>query len=186
MPGFLITSQEQGNTDFSPNSLADDPIRVYRWVLKLLRFSTNSYDVSKVEALKHVVELQVPEMSFEDLVIKGMSAEYKFAKGVKFGDIDIVFYAYPQLQAILEEWMALIWTPQDGLLLNNYKGEIQFSQLDGFGNELDTFYVKNAWPKKIGHDKLTFAASDIKKVMVTFSCDWYEYGPGAVFGDILA
>lgn len=201
MPGFNIDSSG-GIYPFAPGGTVSDPLRSYRWILKTIHIGSEEYNVdgSKYTLLRNYAELQPPSISLETFAVSGLSSDYKFAKKATFEDIDIVFYAYPELQQILEEWVGLVWSADRGLTSNAYKGWVEFSELGSTGsmddpnnatsktdNEVGTFVLSNAWPKKLSSSRLSMSTEEIKRLTVTFSYDWYTYdNPQMAFGRIRA
>jgi hypothetical protein len=167
MPGFKITGKEISDPLMPPGNI--EPLRAYRWALE----SMGAYLTTTQLAV--VAELDVPSFEFEEQIVLGMSAEYKFAKRPKFGDIEIQFYDDGNLQQAFEEWMAKIWTPEKGLTGDAYKTMIKFSELDNTGNAVGTFVLYEAWPKTMSHTKLSYSDNNLKRLNVKFSYHFYKY-----------
>ena len=167
MPGFNIGSTTASDA-LTPSGLME-PLRAYRWRLESIDYWATAGD------LVTVAELDVPSFEFEEQVILGMSAEYKFAKRPKFNDIEIQFYDDGKLQMVLENWMNEIWNPDEGLTGRTYKSPMSFSELDNAGKQIALFTLNEAWPKSLSHSRLSYSDNNLKRLNVKFSYQSYQY-----------
>lgn len=177
MPGFMVTG-DSNQGPFAPPS-RKDPIRSYRWILQEMSFGGESWGTGSNEPLKHYAEFQIPELSLEELRVDGASVDYKFAKKANFADSEVVFYAYPGLQKILEEWVGKVYNLSSGLVTKGssggYKGHVVFNEVDNKGNELNKYGLYNAWPKALRYSRMSMSDDTLKRATVVFAYDWYKF-----------
>jgi len=166
MPGFSIVGNE-GGPSASLNFYTS-----YEWTIRKL----GPIDF-KMEELQYVQSVILPTTVFEEQIVKGASSQYKFAKAITHGDIEVVFYdiASIYLDKIFE-WQELIWTEKSGIgAAHDYMGQSVFElfAFKGSGDSGQTIpYVikaENTWPKSIVHSNLTYAESEIKKITLTLA-----------------
>ena len=166
MPGFNING-----TGGDPNSKRE-VLRNYRW----------SIDITGPVILDRayrelILDATIPSIEFEELLVEGMSLEYKIPKKPKFANIDVTFYDIGGLQKGFEDWVKKVWNPTQGLFEgeapSNLKGTITLSLLDRNGNANREYKVYGAYPRRISHSKADMANDSLKTLIVEFSCDYY-------------
>jgi hypothetical protein len=166
MPGFSIGGSGNG----PPNT--QDTLRVYRWLI------TQLGPITSREQLRVAKEITLPNVNIDKQDILGGTLYYKYAKAVKWEDVMVTLYDTGQTLFQLESWKDLVYSNASGIKNHNpnsgYKKEAVFELMDGEGSVVNTVRLKNAWPTKIVHGRLTYAASDIKVIQVVLVYDWAE------------
>lgn len=176
MPGFNIVTtggdaaKEQPSATFELN-------RAHRWKIQQLVVGAKSL-ITEAN-LVYVKSITLPAFNVEEEIIKGGSISYKFAKGINWEDVTVVFYDVEGILEQIEKIRQLVWTPDSGLMAaNDYKGITEFWLTNGDGDPTRKFFLENSWVKNISHSDLTYTSSDIKEVTLVISYDWAREEPG--------
>lgn len=176
MPGFNIGSSGQGSEE-QPGSTFELH-RVHRWKIHQL-IAGGSQSLLTSDDLLYAKSITLPAFNVEEESVRGGSIAYKFAKGINWDDVTVVFYDVFDLLPNIEKMRQTVWTPEEGLkVANNYKGDSEFWLLNGYGDAVRKFILRNSWVKAISHSELTYTNSDIKEVTLTISYDWAEEDVG--------
>lgn len=166
MPGFVINGQGGPGP---ANTV--DTLRNHRWLI------TNLGPV-KITQMLVARDLVLPSLKLERQEVLGGLIWYKYAKAVKWDDLDISFYDNGIILKDLETWRDMIFTNEEGIKdhspSSGYKKECEFVLIDGTGNTKNKFTLKGAWPAKIGHSQLSYTNNEIKLVTATMAYDWAE------------
>jgi len=170
MPGFNINGSGGGISSVDSKK---DVYRSYRWRLVNISGGINI----QAKDLNTALDVTMPQMDFEILLVPGMSMDYKIPKKPIFNNVDVTFYDTSGLQEKFEKWADKIWNPRDGLFEGkaptNIKAEIKLELLDNNDAATRKITLQGAWPKRISHSKLDMAAGTIKTVIVEFAYDYY-------------
>lgn len=143
-----------------------ETLRAHRWVItKLGPISQTTLQVAR--------DVNLPQMRIERQEVLGGLIWYRFAKSVKFEDVEVVFYDTSGVLKDVEAWKALVWTPESGIQQHTtYKKDCIFSLASGGIKE--TITLKYAWPAAISHSRLSYTNSEIKQVNLILAYDWAE------------
>jgi hypothetical protein len=149
--------------------------RVNRWVI------TSLGPITSRGAVLVAKELTLPHWKADKLEIMGGSLWYKFAKNIKWEDINVQFYDIPDgdYSAFKElgKWIELVHTNDSGIKVHGgggYKMDSMFEELDGKGETLRRIRLKYSWPHSLSWGKLNYASSDLKVIDLTLAYDWAE------------
>jgi hypothetical protein len=165
LPGFTICGKGSG-----PDNTVE-PKFTYRYNILIL-------GPIQRDALLFAKDLTLPTFSAERQEIIGGSLIYKYAKNIKWEDVNISFYdvAKPSISNELDEWKDLVATSEAGLQKHSdYKKDCVFEELNGLGKKLRTIKLKGAWPASIAYGKLSYTDSSIKIVELTLSYDYATF-----------
>jgi hypothetical protein len=166
MPGFMINGQGTGPSN----------IKEFLWQHRWLVDRMGKY-IDKNEAFV-AKEIALPDMKIDRQEILGGFIYYKFAKSVRWDDAVVTFYDDSKISANIDAWREDVYTEDKGILQhsgnNGYKQDSIFLLLDGQGETVKKFILKNSWPVNISQGRLTYTESDFKFVVVTLSFDWAE------------
>lgn len=166
MPGFKIGGTGEGPS----NSL--ETLRENRWLI------TEFGPITDRERLLIAKEVGLPDYSADILEVLGGLIWYKYAKGIKWKDINVVFYDDGKVLQAVQSWKDLVYTNDGGIQAHNpgsgYKKDCTFELLDGMGEPLLKVKLKQAWPSQILTGKLSYTSSEIKIVTVILSYDFAE------------
>lgn len=164
MPGFNISG---GN---GPSNTIE-MLYSHRWLIKKLG------PVGR-DTLLIARDLVLPDLKIDRQEINGGTIVYKFAKSVKWDDVQVTFYDDSKLLSEIDKWVDLVYTNDAGIKSHapsgGYKQECQFELLDGEGTVKNTIKLMNAWPVTVSQGKLTYTNSDIKIITLTLAYDWAE------------
>jgi hypothetical protein len=152
-----------------------EPARAHRWVIQQLG------PITQRGAMLVAKELNLPQWKTERIEILGTTLWYKFAKNVKWDDIQVTFYDIPQPEYSafdeINKWRDLVHTNKTGILKhggNGYKRDCVFQEQDGKGESIRNIRLKNAWPASMTWGKLSYVSTDLKIIDLTLSYDWAE------------
>lgn len=165
MPGFVICDKGQGPPSTSEAKFS------HRYEIIIL-------GPVQRDALLFAKDLTLPTFNAERQEILGGSLIYKYAKNIKWDDVNISFYdvVKPSISEELDKWKDLVATAESGLQKHSdYKKDCVFRELDGFGDSLRTINLKGAWPASIAYGKLSYADSSLKLVEMTISYDYATF-----------
>lgn len=125
-------------------------------------------------------EVTLPEFVAEVEEYQSPSVKYKYAKGVTWNDVKVVFYDTAGVYDILNSYKFNVWSPTLGLRsAEDYKAtsEITIYQGDDLTPECK-WYLYNSWVRGINWSQLTYTSSDVHSVTVTLAYDWAEVTKG--------
>lgn len=162
MPGFLIGGGNEG----VPNTI--EPLFSHRWTIKSL---------GPVSGLTLFLarDLTLPSLRIASQEINGGLITYKFAKGVKWDDVTVVFYDDGSVYGQLQEWLNKVYTNDKGIQSHSqYKQTSEFALLGGQGNPRNNVTLFNSWPTVVEQGRLTYTNSELKVITVILSYDWAE------------
>jgi hypothetical protein len=160
-----------GDGDYGGPSATTEVLRNYRWA---------AIQIGPIQAnLKMLKDLQLPDLELTIQEIQGAQLTYKYAKGVKWADAQIVFYDDGSILDELIEWKKKIYSSGTGIKSHQpnlgYKQDCKFILLDGCRNEVNSVRLKNAFPRQIQSGKLSYSDTNLKVVNVTLTYDWAEF-----------
>ena len=159
-----------GNYGGPPNTT--ETLRNYRWAVTQM-------GPIRIENLKLLKDLQLPDLEITIQEIQGAQLTYKFAKGVKWADAQITFYDDGYLLDELIKWKNMMYTTGVGIKshapVRGYKQECSFHLLDGCLNSVNRLFLKNAFPRNIQNGRLSYSDTGIKVVNVILAYDWAEF-----------
>lgn len=123
-------------------------------------------------------DLAIPQFKINTQEVLGGLIYYNYAKSVKWDPVDVVFYDDGVIYGLLDKWRKVVYDNTTGINKHSpsggYKKECTFSLLDGRGNPVNKYILKNAWPLSLSHSKVTYTNSEVKQVNVTLSYDYAE------------
>lgn len=165
MPGFNIGGGGDG-----PDSKLELLFN-HRWIIEQLGpISRDQLIIAR--------DLMLPDLKIERQEINGGTIIYKFAKSVKWDDVQVTFYDDGNILNEIRDWLELVYTNDEGIKSHapsgGYKQECKFKLLGGEGKAINTIVLKNAWPVSVSQGKLTYTNSDIKLITLTLAYDWAE------------
>lgn len=125
-----------------------------------------------------VKDTSLPTFTVNKETYNGASLEYKFAKGVTWEDIKIVWYDSIGLLKVMKDWRGNVWSPECGLAeANHYKRRSTLNYFLPTGKMVNNWTLHNSWPSQIRHGDLTYTSSDVKIIEVTVTYDWAVESP---------
>lgn len=164
MPGFSINS-DGGTPEAKPGFYTS-----YNWSLESL---ANIPNINRI----HVKSLKIPSVSFEEEIVKGFSINYKVAKLISTGDIELIFYDTMNIYDEILKWQSKVWNSQDGIgFASEYCSDFDFVLNRTDGEKL-RFRAINTWPKTIDHSLLTYESSEVKTIILTLACTMVSKNP---------
>jgi hypothetical protein len=172
MPGFNIGKVTDSN---QPNSKANY-YYTYTWeVQELFEVTSASKDVPVVR----LRDATLPTFSSSVDKYLASSVEYKWAKGVMWDDVKLVWYDSEGFLDVVEGWRKTIWTAEGGLKPGaSYKKRSKIRTFLPDGSAGVAWTLFNSWPSQIRSGELTYTNSDVKTVEVTVTYDWAEGAAG--------
>jgi hypothetical protein len=148
-----------------------ETLRSHRWNIQQLG------PISQNDTIL-VKELQLPQYTIERQEVLGGMQWYKYAKSVKWEDLEVQFYDNSQIYKSLLSWRDKVFTNDGGIQSHNissgYKKDCIFALLDGEGSVAQKIKLKNAWPASINLGRLSYTNNEIKLVVLTLAYDWAE------------
>lgn len=167
MPGFVINGGGGEPGGGLPNTV--DVLMSHRWFIRVLG------PVSR-DSLLLARDLNLPTLKIASQDVNGGLITYKFAKGVRWDDVTIVFYDDGSVYDELQRWLDLVYTNETGIGIHtNYKKQSTLDLLDGEGKIVNTVELMNSWPQVVEQGKLTYTNSEFKVVTLVLSYDWAEF-----------
>jgi hypothetical protein len=162
MPGFNIkTGDGPSNTQ--------EFLRQNRWRIKQLG------PVTDQDVVLFARDLNLPEYRIDQQEILGGLLYYKFAKSVKWQDVQVTLYDINKTLDELIKWRDQVYTNAAGIQVHStYKKDSIFELLDGNGSPLKKITLKNSWPVSIAQGQLTYTSSEVKLITITLAYDFAE------------
>lgn len=177
MPGFNIAGASSSSQPDAKLSAVGDAHRSFRWrLVQTVGISLNDFNV-------YAKSLTPPTYTVNEEQVDGASVKYKFAGSINWEDVSITFYDVYGLMDQLFKLYNNIWDPSIGLLpAANYMGDTIFELVDGDGNRIDQWTLKNSWIKSMSHSDLDYSSNELKTVSLTVAYSWAEFR-GSTQGD---
>lgn len=168
MPGFKIGGNGDGISNFAEFH------RQHRWKIESLGLPSGTGTPAQNKLALFAQTLQLPSIDFEEEKIKtGTSIVYSVVKKAKWKPVTVKFYDTYGLFKVFDEWREKMWTEKEGIKAPSvYKGNPKFVLTDGKGVVKQSYELIGAYPKHVNHGDLSYASSEVKLLVVTFSYDY--------------
>lgn len=176
MPGFNI----QGSGRGLPSNKVETH-RVHRWIIEDFGFPMqltggSSRTTTSPSPRVYAKTAQIPTVGFETQTAPGASVDYPYAAKATFEPVSISFYDIYGMYNLFDRWRKEIWTPEEGIKqLDGYVGDPKISKVDGQGNIVERFTLRNAFPKQLSQSDLTYDSSEISLVRVQYVYSHFEF-----------
>jgi hypothetical protein len=156
-----------------------ETLRNHRWLITQLGPTKGLAILAK--------DLQLPDLSILQQEIMPGQNTYKYAKGTKWSDIQVVFYDDGKILEQINNWRARIYSAGTGIkshaLSFGYKQTCVFHLLSGCTkttesgiNSVNVIILIGAWPSNISLGRLSYTDSKIKEITLTLSYDYAQLG----------
>lgn len=166
MPGFVVNNVGAG----APSTIK--PRYSYTWEIESLFDTAANRNTSP---LLYIQSASLPSWQYTKESIKGSSLTYKYADGVTFDDIKLVWYDMLGLHEQVDLWSRSIWHPISGLQPpSTYKKRSIITSYLFNWEEPSRWMLINSWPSAISIGDLSYTSSVAKLVNITVSYDWAE------------
>lgn len=165
MPGFRVGSVGSGAFG------RPDVYTSYSWAIDNI-FGTVVPE-SGSNPLIYANSISLPTFSVDKETYQGSALQYKFAKGISWDDVRVVWYDTVGMLGVVKKWREAVWDPEKGLRNpSEYKKTSTIASELSDGSKRNSWELINSWPSIIRHGELTYVQSDAKMVEVTVTYDW--------------
>lgn len=121
----------------------------------------------------------LPQSSIDEIVVPWQGQDYKMGSTHTFADFDITFRldGGDLLRKSFIEWTKLIHDPKTNFQNSPgvYYGGVKLEHLNGKGDPVMTYVLRDAWPKVVGQLNLDYnSKTAVAEFTVTFSYQYFD------------
>ena len=152
-----------------------DPKRKFRFIVRMNAFADNEIWFAKTAAK--------PSFAIAAAEHKYLNHTFYYPGSVTWNDVSITFVdpTSPDVAASFSDLIGKAGykppNPDEFQTISKAStvaamGDVEITQLDAAGNDLETWILKNAWPTEVKYGELEYGGDDLTEVSVTFKYDW--------------
>ena len=152
-----------------------ETLRNHRWIIEQLG------PIKKTILAK---DLQLPDLTILQQEIMAGQNTYKYAKGTKWSDIQVVFYDDGTILDEINKWRRSVYDVGTGIKSHRkeigYKKTCVFHLVAGCRDKegspipVNTIVLRGAWPTIISFSRLSYTDSKIKEITLTLAYDYAD------------